>query len=155
MHYIESGDSTNEAVLLLHGFPDCFFGWRNQINALSQNHRVIVLDLKGFNDSDKPLMRHHYKPEKICTELKQFLDAINVKSACIISHDIGAIIGYDHLSLQYYFRSKKLSFRWTFAYLFPDYVNKFVSISTPHPNIYWTAGKGTWLSKYWFNMIQV
>lgn len=100
MHYIESGESCNDVILLLHGFPDCFLGWRHQIVVLSQNFHVIALDLKGFNDSDKPLMRHHYKPDKICNELKEFLNILNIKSLSIIGHDIGALIGYEILLLE-------------------------------------------------------
>lgn len=84
LHYVESGAENERLILLLHGFPDCFFGWRYQIPALSVHNRVIALDLKGFNDSDKPVLRHNYRPGRICEELKDFIDALNAKTVTII-----------------------------------------------------------------------
>lgn len=137
LHYVESGSETDRVILLLHGFPDCFFGWRYQIPVLSQTHRVIALDLKGFSDSDKPLLRHNYRPSIICSEIKDFLDALNIKSVTLIGHDLGGTIG------------------WIFAHMFPDYVNKLVAISSPHPNLSWRPSGAALTSRSWFNMIQV
>ncbi|CAG9808909.1 unnamed protein product [Chironomus riparius] len=136
-HYVEKGEKNDRVVLLLHGFPDCFYGWRNQIDILSDQNHVIALDLKGFNNSDKPLTYCHYKPDRICYELKCFIDALQIKSFCIIGHDIGALLG------------------WIFTLKYPDYVNKFISISTPHPNLFWNTAKGSKMTNFWFNMIQI
>jgi epoxide hydrolase 4 len=98
---------------------------------------VIALDLKGFNDSDKPRWRHNYRPDVICSELKDFLDTLGIKSITLIGHDIGGLIG------------------WIFTLKFPDYVNKFITISAPHPNFYWHPAKTALTTKKWFNMVQV
>lgn len=45
---------------------------------------MIALDLKGFNDSDKPVLRHNYRPGLICEELKDFIDALNIKTVAIV-----------------------------------------------------------------------
>lgn len=119
LHYIEAGNRSNSTVLLLHGFPDSWLGWRYQISELSEFFHVIALDLKGFNDSDKPLWRFEYTPKRICEELRKFLIAISAKSVSIVGHDLGAIIG------------------WTFAHTNPELVDKFVSVATPHPNLLW------------------
>lgn len=137
LHYVESGVENDRVILLLHGFPDCFFGWRYQIPVLSQFHRVIALDLKGFSDSDKPSMRHNYRPNSICTEIKDFLDALNIKTCTIIGHDLGGLIG------------------WIFALKLPDYVTKFIVISAPHPNLYWRPSKTAAVNRNWFTMVQV
>lgn len=137
LHYVESGAEDDRVILLLHGFPDCYFGWRYQIPALSRHHRVIALDLKGFSDSDKPVMRHNYKPNIICSELKDFLDALHIKTVIIIGHDLGGLIG------------------WIFSLKFPDYVNKFIAISSPHPNQYWQPLKTALTTQKWFQTVQV
>lgn len=64
-----------------------------QIKEFSRFFRVVALDLKGFNDSDKPIWRKEYTPEKICNELFQFIKSLGCNSATIIGHDIGAVIG--------------------------------------------------------------
>lgn len=137
LHYVESGAENDRVILLLHGFPDCFFGWRYQIPVLSNFHRVIALDLKGFSDSDKPAMRHNYRPNTICSEIKDFLDALDIKTVTIIGHDLGGLIG------------------WIFALKLPDYVSKLIVISAPHPNFYWQPSKTALVTRNWFTMVQV
>lgn len=137
-HYVEAGNRSNPTILLLHGFPDCWFGWRYQITVLSQYFHVIVLDLKGFNDSDKPLWRFHYVPKTICEELRKFLIAISAKSVTIVGHDLGAIIG------------------WMFAHTNPEMVDKFVSVSTPHPNLLWdNLPRSSPFNRNWLELIQL
>lgn len=64
-----------------------------QIKELSRFFRVVALDLKGFNDSDKPQWRKDYTPQIICDELLQFIKSMGANSVTIIGHDIGAVIG--------------------------------------------------------------
>lgn len=126
-----------KVILLLHGFPDCWYSWRYQIPVLSTNYRVIALDMKGFNDSDKPLLRYSYRPSIICFELKMFLDALEIKTVNIIGHDLGGLVG------------------WFFALTYPSYVDKIVQIASPHPNFYWELSKTALTTKNWCNMVQV
>lgn len=146
-HYVEAGDKDKPVLLLLHGFPDCWFTWREQIPVLAKHfryvfyysyifrnnlllfgeffffffYRVIALDLKGFGDSDKPLKRRAYKIDILIDELKQFVFALGVKSCSIIGHDLGALLG------------------WYMLALHEDMINKFIAISCPHPNLYWNS----------------
>lgn len=100
-------------------------------------YRVIALDLKGFNNSDKPLLRFNYTPAEIIRELKQFLDALSIKTVTIIGHDIGGVIA------------------WIFTLTYPDVVSKFIPIATPHPNFYWNPSKTSITNRSWYSMIQV
>ncbi|XP_058454851.1 epoxide hydrolase 4-like [Malaya genurostris] len=138
LHYIEAGNRSNSTVLLLHGFPDCWISWRNQISELSQYFHVIALDLKGFNDSDKPIWRFDYTPNKICEDIRKFLIAISAKSVSIVGHDLGAIIG------------------WIFTHTNPEMVDKFVSVSTPHPNLLWeNLPSSSTFNRRWLEFIQL
>lgn len=90
--------------------------------------------MKGFGDSDKPLWRKKYRIDILLDELKQFIAAQAVTSCTIIGHDLGALIG------------------WYFVHQHPDLVDKFVSVSCTHPNLYWdnlnsrNHFNSTWLS---------
>lgn len=138
LHYVEAGNRSNSTVLLLHGFPDSWLGWRYQISELSQYFHVIALDLKGFNDSDKPMWRFEYTPKKICEDLRKFLIAISAKSVSIVGHDLGAIIG------------------WTFTHTNPEMVDKFVSVSTPHPNLLWdNLPRNSPFNRRWLEWVQL
>ena len=52
IHYVLEG--AGDPVLFLHGWPEFWYSWRNQINAFSQYYQVIVPDMRGFGHSDKP-----------------------------------------------------------------------------------------------------
>ncbi|CAO1421867.1 unnamed protein product [Diamesa hyperborea] len=136
IHYLECGITNDRVALLLHGFPDCWLGWRHQLPELSKSYRCLVVDLKGFNDSDKPQMRYKYTPNYICQELMQLLEALNIKTVTLLGHDLGGLIG------------------WIFTLKYPDVVNKFVSISASHPNLYWSQSKKALLNQSWCNFVQ-
>lgn len=82
--------------------------------------RVIALDLKGFGDSDKPSSRRCYRLNKVLNELHNFIVAIGEQKCTVIGHDLGALLG------------------WYLVHLHPQMVEKFVALSCPHPNLYWT-----------------
>lgn len=136
LHYVESGQKDEPLVLLLHGFPDCWLSWRHQIPILSQDFRVVALDLKGFGDSDKPESKKLYKVETILEELKQLISALGVSSCVIIGHDLGALIG------------------WYFVHQHPEMVEKFFAVSCPHPNVYWKSLYSTFQYQ-WMNFVQL
>lgn len=138
LHYVEAGVSGNPLILLLHGFPDCWLGWRKQIPELSRYFHVIAVDMKGFNDSDKPIFRQMYTPKKICEELRQFVFSLGYHSTTIIGHDIGAVIG------------------WFFAHTNPDTVERFICVSASHPNLIWNnlQPKGA-INNTWLKLVQL
>ncbi|XP_067013459.1 epoxide hydrolase 4 [Anabrus simplex] len=138
LHYVESGSRHQPLLLLLHGFPDCWLGWRHQIQAFSKHFRIVALDLKGFGDSDKPAWRTSYRTDVILSELHSFIEALGVTRCTLIGHDLGALLG------------------WYLIHRYPELVEKFVSISCPHPNIYWTElPRASTFNSSWVNFIQL
>ncbi|XP_054000833.1 epoxide hydrolase 4-like isoform X1 [Hylaeus anthracinus] len=123
-HYVEAGDQNKPLILLLHGFPDCWLSWREQIPSLAEHYRVVAIDMKGFGDSDKPTTKRSYKIKILLEELKQFILSLGVKQCIIIGHDLGGLLG------------------WYLVALYGDMISKFVAISCPHPNFYWNRMPG-------------
>ncbi|KAG7206973.1 hypothetical protein KM043_000864 [Ampulex compressa] len=123
-HYVETGRKEKPLILLLHGFPDCWLSWREQIPRLAEYYRVVAIDLKGFGDSDKPANRRFYKIEILVEELRQFILTLGIKTCSIIGHDLGGLLG------------------WYMVALHEDMIQKFVAISSPHPNYYWNRLAG-------------
>src|SRR5262245_26088486 len=54
IHYASIGPKTAPLVVMIHGFPDFWYTWRDQMEALSSNYQCVALDLRGYNLSDKP-----------------------------------------------------------------------------------------------------
>lgn len=85
-HYVEAG--SGPPVVLLHGFPETSFAWRNQMWALGERFRVIAPDLRGYGDTDKP--ETGYDKRTMALDVKALMEALGVERAPIVGHDRGA-----------------------------------------------------------------
>ena len=69
LHYVEAGDGP--MVVLLHGFPEFWYGWRQQIEPLvDAGFRVVAPDLRGYNLSSKPEAFADYTADKLATDVR-------------------------------------------------------------------------------------
>jgi epoxide hydrolase 4 len=53
IHLVTIGEG-QKSIIMLHGFPDFWYTWRNQMTELAPNYQVAAIDLRGYNLSDKP-----------------------------------------------------------------------------------------------------
>ena len=82
----------DDVVLLLHGWPQHWYEWREVIGPLAEHHRVIALDLRGFGWSDAPASG--YAKEELATDVLGVLDAFGIDRVKLIGHDWGGWIGF-------------------------------------------------------------
>src|SRR5918994_4809158 len=68
LHYAESGAGAR-LVVLLHGFPECWYSWRHQLAALGERFRVVAPDMRGYNLSDKPAGVKDYVVERLVDDV--------------------------------------------------------------------------------------
>jgi len=85
-HYLEAG--SGPPVVLLHGFPETSFAWRAQIPVLSERHRVIAPDLRGYGASEKPAAG--YDKRTMAKDLVALLDSLGIGKIALVGHDRGA-----------------------------------------------------------------
>lgn len=132
MHVTEAG--SGDAVLMLHGFPQHWWEWRDVIPAIAQHYRVICPDLRGAGWTDAP--RDGYTAGQLLADLVALLDALEVDRAHLLTHDYGGIIAY-LLCRQH-----------------PERVIDHVSIAIPPPYIDSDAAMVRSLLRHaWFNFI--
>ena len=81
-----------DPVLFLHGWPEFWYSWRNQINAFSGQYQVIVPDMRGFGHSDKPF--YGYETKTAAADMYELVRSLGHESVNIVSHDIGARVGF-------------------------------------------------------------
>lgn len=106
-----------QPVLLLHGFPDSSYLWRDQVAALVKaGMRAIVPDLRGFGASDKPASVEEYTLARGVADLIAVLDGLGVQRTHVVGHDWGAVLA------------------WVLAAMAPERVDRLVAMSVGHPN---------------------
>ena len=83
---------TGTPVLLLHGFPELAYSWRNQIGPIADaGFRVIAPDMRGFGKSDAPADSQTYSVQNIVADITGLLDALELEQAVWIGHDWGSM----------------------------------------------------------------
>src|SRR5260370_37958546 len=114
LHVEDNG--SDKPVLLLHGWPDSSYLWRNQIPFLVANgFRAIAPDQRGFGRSDRPEGVAAYSLQNAVADLVGILDALGIDAADIVAHDWGASVA------------------WLTANAHPNRVRMLVLLSVPHP----------------------
>ncbi|MEO1211742.1 MAG: alpha/beta hydrolase [Cyanobacteria bacterium J06638_20] len=121
LHCVTQGEG--ELVLLLHGFPEFWYSWRHQIPVLSRHFKVVVPDLRGFNDSDKPTSG--YDLDTLVADVRGLIEELGYKKAHIVGHDWGGAIA------------------WHFAHKFPYALDRLAILNAPHPQDFMQAIAGS------------
>ena len=96
IHYLEAG--VGEPLLLIHSLGQSLYTWRNVFAELSDNYRVIAIDLPGHGYSSRP-DTFQYTADDFAFIFNGFLDALNIKSAHMVGFSIGAMYMMRFLSL--------------------------------------------------------
>lgn len=91
-HVALAGPEDAPPLLLVHGWPQHWWIWREVIGPLAAEHRVIAPDLRGYGWTDAP--RGGYDKEQFATDMLAVLDALGVERAAWIGHDWGAWTGF-------------------------------------------------------------
>jgi epoxide hydrolase 4 len=114
LHYVEAGNGP--LVVLMHGFPEFWFGWRLQIKTLAAaGFRVVAPDTRGYNLSSKPEGFEAYGVDLLADDIRGFIEALGTDSARLVGHDWGGSIA------------------WTVAMNHPEVVDRLAILNAAHP----------------------
>jgi len=118
LHTAFAGPEDGEPVILLHGFPDAWFGWEPQIQALAEaGFRVIIPDQRGYNLSDKPEGIASYSLGILADDIAGLADSLGIKRFNLAGHDFGGLVS------------------WTIAMRYPDRLKRLAILNVPHPSV--------------------
>jgi pimeloyl-ACP methyl ester carboxylesterase len=106
------------AILFLHGFPESHRTWRNQLQDLARDHRVVAPDQRGFAGSDRPEGVEHYATAKIVQDAMALMDALGIEHFTLVGHDWGGAVA------------------WMTALHHPIRVRRLVIVNAPHPLLF-------------------
>ncbi len=108
----------NGTILLLHGFPEFWYGWRHQIVDLSCDYRVVAPDLRGFNLSDKPTGIENYRVKNIVADVVGLIAKLGNEPVTVVGHDWGGAIA------------------WPVAAFHSHLIRRLIILNGPHPSTY-------------------
>ena len=106
-------------ILFLHGFPEFWYEWKNQLDEFGKDHLVVAPDLRGYNLSDKPTELEQYRSKVLIEDIRALADHFRHNERFVlVGHDWGGALA------------------WAFAMAHPDYLQKLIIINAPHPAIF-------------------
>src|SRR4051812_15356464 len=87
LHIAEAGPKDGKLVLLLHGFPEFWYGWRKQIEPLARaGFRIIAPDQRGYNLSDKPPAIADYGVRSLASDVVGLIRWAGHERAVVVGH---------------------------------------------------------------------
>jgi epoxide hydrolase 4 len=114
LHYVEAGEGP--MVVLLHGFPEFWYGWRLQIGPLvAAGFRVVAPDTRGYNLSSKPAGIAPYAADLMADDIHGLIRELGAESAHVVGHDWGGTLA------------------WTLAMNHPEAVDRLAILDAAHP----------------------
>ncbi|GAB7019722.1 alpha/beta fold hydrolase [Halostagnicola bangensis] len=118
LHVVAAGDEDDPLVVLLHGFPEFFYGWQNHVEPLvDAGYRVLVPDQRGYNLSEKPDGVRAYRKSELARDIVELVHSEGRESAQVVGHDWGASVA------------------WELALRYPATVDRLGIINVPHPDV--------------------
>jgi len=113
IHYASLG--TGPLIVMIHGFPDFWYTWRDQMEALSSQFQCVAIDQRGYNLSDKPQGVENYSVRFLIGDVAAVIKSLGRDKAIIVGHDWGGVVA------------------WNFAMFHPEMTDKLIILNLPHP----------------------
>lgn len=131
LHVVEAGPEDGPLIVLLHGFPEFWYGWRKQIAPLAEaGFRVMVPDQRGYNRSDKPEGVDAYRMERLAGDVVALIQGTGKLRAVLVGHDWGAAVA------------------WWVALTSPEVVERLVILNVPHPKVMRETLQQSWSQRF-------
>lgn len=118
LNVASAGPKDGALTILLHGFPEFWFGWRHQIGALAREGlHVVAPDQRGYNLSSKPVDVAAYHLDHVADDVIALADSYGASTFDVVGHDWGGIVG------------------WWLASRSPERVRRLAILNAPHPDV--------------------
>jgi pimeloyl-ACP methyl ester carboxylesterase len=117
LHCVSAGHGP--LVIFLHGFPEFWYEWKDQLAEFGKDHHVVAPDMRGYNLSEKPASVDAYRVPTLVEDIRALADHYRGgRKFVLVAHDWGGAVA------------------WAFAIAHPDYLDKLVIINAPHPAVF-------------------
>jgi pimeloyl-ACP methyl ester carboxylesterase len=118
LHVVEAGPEDGPLLILLHGFPEFWYGWHKQIEPFAAaGYRVLVPDQRGYNLSDKPRGLAAYNLDQLALDVVGLIDEAGREKAYLAAHDWGGAAA------------------WWVGVKHPQRLERLAVLNCPHPRV--------------------
>jgi pimeloyl-ACP methyl ester carboxylesterase len=114
LHKISCGPKDAPALLFVHGFPEFWYGWIEQLREFSRDYRCHAIDLRGFNLSSQPLAVSAYRAPLLIDDLRAVINSVGGHVRAVVAHDWGGAVA------------------WSLAAQSPQLMDRFIVANSPH-----------------------
>jgi len=116
LHYVTAGEG--KLIMFLHGFPEFWYEWKNQLAEFGQDYRAVAPDMRGYNLSSKPVEVEQYRIKYLIEDVRALTEHLGHKKFILVAHDWGGGVAVP------------------FAIRHPEYLEKLIIINAVHPVIF-------------------
>lgn len=119
LHYAKSGNG--ELILFLHGFPEFWYAWKDQLAEFGKDHLAVAPDMRGYNLSSKPEGVEQYRIPLLIEDVRALAETLGFgpqRKFTLVGHDWGGVVA------------------WSYAAAHPNTLNKLVIVNAPHPGVF-------------------
>jgi pimeloyl-ACP methyl ester carboxylesterase len=119
LHYAKSG--SGQLMLFLHGFPEFWYAWKDQLDEFGRDHLAVAPDMRGYNLSSKPEGVDQYRMPLLIEDVRALAAHLGFGASrkfILVGHDWGGAVA------------------WSYAAAHPDTLEKLIIINAPHPTIF-------------------
>jgi epoxide hydrolase 4 len=116
LHYVSAGKGP--LIIFLHGFPEFWYEWKNQLAEFGKDHLAVAPDMRGYNLSAKPAGLDQYQMNLLIEDVRALAAHLGHKKFVLVGHDWGGAVA------------------WAYAAAHPETLDKLVIINAPHPGVF-------------------
>ncbi len=116
LHYVTAGEGP--LMLFVHGFPEFWYAWKDQLAEFGRDHQAVALDTRGYNLSAKPDGVEAYGIRHLVEDLRALAASLGRRRFTLVAHDWGGATA------------------WAFAIAHPELLDRLVVINAPHPGVF-------------------
>jgi len=113
LHYVVEG--SGKLVMFLHGFPEFWYEWKNQLAEFGRDYQAVAPDMRGYNLSSKPAEVEQYGMKYLVEDIRALAEHLGHKKFVLVAHDWGGGVA------------------WPFAIRHPECLEKLIIINAVHP----------------------
>ncbi|HEX7644570.1 MAG TPA: alpha/beta hydrolase [Burkholderiaceae bacterium] len=121
LHYASAGEPGRPLILFLHGFPEFWYAWHEQLAEFGRDYYAVAPDLRGFNLSSMPADVAAYKTRHIVEDMRLFTGQLGYDKLDLVGHDWGGAVA------------------WNFAIALPGLLKRLMMVNSPHPYLFMRA----------------